>query len=184
MFNKNHIVFTGPESSGKTTLAQTFALKNKATFVAEYAREYLANKTNYTQPDLVEIAKGQQKLIDLAAEKNHLHNPPYLSDRQTQGGNKWVVCDTDLLTIKIWSEFKYGNCDDYITSTLIKNLPNLYVLCKPDFPWQDDPLRENPNDREELYNIYLTEIKKLNIPYIEVGGSVTERLDALMEYYK
>lgn len=170
--NIKHIVITGPESSGKTTLSEDFSSIKEGVLVPEFAREYLANKTSYVQDDLLEIAKGQQNLIDLALEKSYLPNPP-------KEETKIVVCDTDLLTIKIWSEYKYGSCDNWISSTLTNNLPNLYILCKPDFPWVEDDLRENPNDREELYSIYLTEIKKLNVPFIEVGGSVEERLREL-----
>lgn len=161
-----YIVFTGSESSGKTTLAKAFSKKENASLVEEYSREYLANKTSYIKANLLDIAKGQQKLIDLALGKNNLEK-------------KLVISDTDLLTIKIWSEFKYNECDSWITSTLSENLPNLYVVCKPDFPWEEDPLRENPNDRDVLHQIYLTEIKKLNIPFVEVGGSVEERLEIL-----
>lgn len=167
-----HIVITGPESSGKTTLAEAFSLAKRGVLVPEFAREYLADKSSYVQNDLLEIAKGQQKLIDKATEKNQLSAP-------NKEESKMVICDTDLLTIKIWSEYKYGSCDNWITSTLSNNLPDLYILCKPDFTWVYDPLRENPNDREELYNIYLTEIKKLNVPFIEVGGSIEGRLKEL-----
>ena len=171
--NIKHIVFTGPESSGKTTLAKAFSLKTDSYLVEEYAREYLVNKINYVKSDLLEIAKGQQKLIDLAIKNNHITNK-----------SKLIISDTDLLTIKIWSEYKYGSCNDWIISTLVNNLPNLYILCRPDFPWQDDPLRENPKDRDELYEIYLAEIKKLNLPFIEVGGSVEERFGLLEELLK
>lgn len=170
--NIKHIVITGPESSGKTTLAEAFSSLKGGVLVSEFAREYLANKTGYAQIDLLEIAKGQQRLIDKALK----NNPPPTS---LHGGGKMVVCDTDLLTIKIWSEYKYGMCNNWITSTLINHLPDLYILCKPDFPWEEDPLRENPNDREELYNIYLSEIKKLKVPFVEIGGSVEGRLKEL-----
>jgi nicotinamide riboside kinase len=162
---RKHIVFTGPESSGKTTLAKVFSKSKDVFLVTEYARKYLANKKSYVKADLLEIAKEQQITIDLALKSN----------------TKLVVSDTDLLTIKIWSEFKYNECDSWIKLNLLKNLPDLYVLCKPDFPWQEDPLRENPNDRNELYNLYLTEIKKLNIPFIEVGGSLEERLSEILK---
>jgi nicotinamide riboside kinase len=169
------IVFTGPESCGKSTLAKAVSSKIDSTLIDEYAREYLTQKTTYCQEDLLTIAKKQQDLIDRGKHKSHLPTPP-------QGGNNIICCDTDLLTIKIWSDYKYGNCNSSIIDTLKNNVPDLYILCKPDFPWQEDVLRENPNDRDELYRIYLNEIKALKIPFIEVGGSVEERLKVVFEF--
>ena len=49
----------------------------------------------------------------------------------------YLICDTDLLTIKIWSEYKYGSCDPEIMEFLKNNLPDLYLLASPDFPWEE-----------------------------------------------
>jgi nicotinamide riboside kinase len=163
----NIIVFTGPESCGKSTLAKAISSITDSVLIDEYAREYLTKKTTYCQEDLFIIAKKQQDLID-----------DYKSE------NKLIICDTDLLTIKIWSEYKYGNCDSWIIDTLKKNPPSLYILCKPDFPWEEDIMRENPNDRDELYAIYLNKIKALKVPFIEVGGSVKERTKVVLDSIK
>ena len=51
-----------------------------------------------------------------------------------------------------------------------------YLLCYPDLPWIDDPLRENPNIREELFLWYKEEIEALHIPYTSIKGEGNERL--------
>ena len=153
-------VFTGPESSGKTTLATKVSELKKGIYIPEAARDYLTNLgREYTINDLLEIAKLQYKLQEEAK----------------QNGDKIICFDTDLLTIKIWSEWKYGTCNPWILDRLYANSNSIYILCKPDFPWQYDDLRENPNDREELFNLYQKELELFNFPYQIVTGTLQER---------
>ena len=144
------IIVTGPESSGKTTLCKALSEHFKIPFTKEYAREYLdALSRDYNQNDLLKIAKGQLN-----------------SEQNTQ------LLDTDLITIKIWSEYKYGSCDKWLLNQLEKQKPekHFYLLCKPDIPWEADPQRENPNNREELLKIYKKEIGSLGHDYFIVEG--------------
>ena len=153
------IVITGPESAGKSTLIKQLSVYFKIPFVDEYARTFIDNlDRNYNQLDLIDIAKGQLDL-EKKVESNQL-----------------LLCDTDLLTIKIWSEFKYGSCDDFILNQLKQSPADLYLLCYPDIEWEFDKQRENPNNREELFYIYEEEIRKLNIPYRIIKGKEEQRI--------
>ena len=104
---------------------------------------------DYTQSHLLEIAKEQ-----------------LLSEHNAQ------ILDTDLITIKIWSKYKYGNCDKWIIEQIEKQKTEkrFYLLCKPDIPWEADPQRENSNDREELFEIYKEELANLGHNYFIVEG--------------
>ena len=149
------IIVTGPESSGKTTLCQQLSTHFKIPFTKEFARGYIHNlDREYLQKDLSIIAKGQ-----LQTEKTSENNP--LS-----------IYDTDLITIKIWSNYKYGNCDNWIIEQIKKQKQEnrFYLLCTADIPWQDDPQRENPNNREELFEIYKEELEELGHDYLIVKG--------------
>ena len=54
------IVVVGPESTGKSTLCENLAAHYNTVWVKEYAREYLlANGTNYSFENLLDVAKGQ-----------------------------------------------------------------------------------------------------------------------------
>ena len=59
------------------------------------------------------------------------------------------------------------NCNKWIINQIKKQKKEkrFYLLCKPDIKWEEDPLRENPNNRLELYKIYKEEIKRLNHDY-------------------
>ena len=149
------IVITGPESSGKTTIAKQIASHYKVPLVGEYARSYL-NKLGraYTQADLLEIAKGQIELENQALTMS----------------NGWVVCDTSLEVIKIWSDYKYKACDPFILDALTNRLPDVYLLMTPDLLWEYDPLRENSLNRDELFQLYKKELTKLTVPFYNISG--------------
>lgn len=86
---KMKIAFTGPESSGKTTMARWTAKHISYELVPEYSREYLQRKTAYHLNDLNNIALEQFK-------------------RNSAFGD--LVMDTEMLVMKIWCEEKYSNC--------------------------------------------------------------------------
>ncbi len=168
--NNEAIVLTGPESSGKTTLANQLSACWQVPLVQEVSRDYLKNKTSYQQHDLLKIGKQQYKQ-ELAALSN-------CSGK--------IVCDTDLLVIMIWSEVKYGHCDSWIYKTFEdsinqKSLSRYYYLCDFNIPWQDDPLRENPNNRDELFAVYLQKIKEYELKYSIVKGNPQERLQYVLK---
>ena len=147
------IVLTGPESSGKTTIAKRLAMDFNAPLVTEYARTYLeVLKRPYHQSDLKKIAQGQVATEEKAAAKN-----PHL-----------LICDTDLWTILIWSEEKYGSVDPYISNILEKQKTDLYFLLRPTLSWTYDPQRENPNDRNRLFHIYRNKLRTHRQPFLEI----------------
>ena len=150
------IIVTGAESSGKTTLCKQLSTHFKIRFTNEFAREFLNElDKDYTQEDLLEIAKGQ-----------------LASEQLTTSNQQLSLHDTDLITIKIWSEYKYGGCDNWILEQIEqqKSERRFYLLCKPDISWEADKQRENPNDRAELFEIYKTELESLGHTYFVVEG--------------
>ncbi|MFM8242561.1 MAG: AAA family ATPase, partial [Crocinitomicaceae bacterium] len=88
------IAFTGPESAGKTTLANWVAESLGLKLSPEYAREYLQIHETYTQ-----------ETLDIMAQTQFDRN------------NSAHVCDTEMLVFAVWSMEKYGN-----VSPLIQNL--------------------------------------------------------------
>lgn len=167
------IVLTGPESTGKTSLAKTLADHFEATWVPEYAREYLNQLSRpYVFTDLLEIAKAQLQLEETYAQKEE----------------RYLFCDTSLVVLKIWSEYKYGKCDPWILEQLQVRSYDLYFLCGDDVPWEYDPLREHPTQRAALYELYKTTLEDLGVRFVELRGSLTERLKkasvSLLDYQK
>ena len=148
------VVIIGPECTGKSTLTQALAKHFKASFINEYAREYIDQlERDYNELDILTIAKGQIQLED-----SHSTNSNFL------------FLDTDLLVCKVWSEFKYGRCHPWIVEQIEQRHYDHYLLCNIDLPWHDDGQREHPNHRRELFDIYQNELKKYNKSYSIISG--------------
>jgi NadR type nicotinamide-nucleotide adenylyltransferase len=155
------IAITGPESTGKSMLAEQLAEHYHTLWVPEYAREYINNLDRpYNQEDILEIARGQIRSETLIC-------------RQTK---ELLICDTELIVTKIWSEVKYGNCDPWILNMLENHKYDLYLLCDIDLPWEEDPQREHPHEREYLFNLYKKELTGRALPFFVISGFGKKRL--------
>lgn len=157
------VVIVGPESTGKSTLSQRLAEELGTDYVPEYAREYLENiNRDYNEKDLLEIAKGQLRLEDEKAEH----------------AKEMLLCDTDLYVIKVWSEAKYRKCHPWILEQIAARKYDLYLLTYIDTPWEDDPLREHPDekDRQYFYNIYRNIVVNSGVPWVDIRGNIEKRV--------
>ncbi|GAB3528835.1 hypothetical protein GCM10027443_07260 [Pontibacter brevis] len=169
------IAITGPESTGKSTLAENLARHYDTVWVPEYARTYVGNLGRpYTLEDLEAIARGQ-----LALEQ----------EMQPQA-KRILFSDTDLLVIKIWSEHAFGQCPTWIQDKLKQQNYNLCLLMGVDLPWEPDPQREHPHLRQYFYEWYKRELQALGVPFVEIYGQQEERLqlacrhiDALLQQH-
>ena len=156
----------GPECTGKTDLSQFLATHFQTSWVEEYARAYL-NKLGkaYEQVDLLKIAHGQLRM----------------EDEWIYDANKILVCDTNLIVIKVWGEHKYGNCDPDILKKIAERKYDLYLLTNVDIPWAEDPQREHPDKREYFWNIYKNEISATGVPFEEISGEREARRKKAIE---
>lgn len=155
------IAITGPESTGKSSICEALHLHFGGLVVPEYAREFLSNKADrYTFEDVEFIAREQLKREQSAFEAQH----------------KFLFCDTDLLVIRIWMEHVFGKCPQWIIDESLGKQYDLTLLMNIDLPWEDDPLREHPHQRELLFQKYLDALKDSGRPFAIVSGNGAERL--------
>lgn len=165
------VVLFGPESTGKTTLAQQLAQHYQTQWVPEYAREYLQDKWDREQTtcepkDLVPIAYGQMRLENQLAKK----------------ANKILVCDTDLLETKVYSEAYYtGSCDPVLEKYALQNKYDLYLLTYVDTPWEADDLRDKPDEREEMFQYFKQALEKYDRNFVILKGDKAFRLSTAIQ---
>lgn len=163
------IVIYGPESTGKTTLARNLAKHFNTDWIPEFAREYLEKKpTPVELSDIAIIAKGQIQIEDEA----------------TNTANRILICDTDVLVTKVYSEHYYNTCPDWIAKEAYNREYAMYLLTNNDIPWVEDKLRDRGDRREEMFLLFKTELEKAKRPYRIISGNFTERFQKAVDVIK
>lgn len=163
------IAILGPESTGKTELAQQLALHFGVSWVPEYARTYVEQlNALYTFEDVCAIAREQIKeelIWENSASKDRL-----------------VLFDTSLIITKVWFEFCFGKVPAFLTTRLNRNFFDLYLLCFPDLPWVPDPVREHGDDRDYFFEWYKREIEQTGKPFVIVKETGTQRTKMAIDF--
>ncbi len=153
------IVLTGPESTGKSSLGRALSRHFSWPLLGEYARGYLEiNGPSYGLDDLKRIAAGQIEAEKAMAAKKES-----------------FFADSDLLTIRIWLDDKFGLHWPFLDAHLKAYPAGHYLLLYPDIPWEPDPLREDPERRLFLFERYLAEIRQIERPYTIIRGTGPRR---------
>ena len=168
------IVIIGPESTGKSSLCERLAIHFKTKWVPEYARAYLLeNGMNYTEKDLLYIAKGQLALEDQFTLEVQKQFPVPSA----------LFIDTNMYVMKVWSDFVFKKSDPWIVAQLPLRTYHLYLLCDIDLPWTRDELREYPDleTRKRLYDIYRQLLESQPTPWVAISGNYDERLHKAIE---
>lgn len=163
MQKPKRILILGPESTGKSTLAEDLSSHFGEPWVPEFAREYLEKiDRSYHFEDLVEIGRGQMDL----------------EDRIVQIAKNYLFCDTDLRVIHIWSEHRFGKTDSWVLDEIDRRKYDLILLTDTDLPWTPDPLREYPEleMRQYFFKKYLQLAQESGFPYLIVSGDQQKRL--------
>ena len=167
------IAVTGPESTGKTELVKQLAELYDTVYVPEYAREYLdKNGMQYTQEDVLKMAKGQIELEQQYASK----------------ANRILFSDTEMIAYKVWLDFYGWEVPAWLTDRIKKDAFDLYLLTDIDLPWVADGQRDRPADREVLFNRFQEELEAAGADFGIISGKGMLRLDnaisTIEEYMK
>jgi len=176
------IVIIGPESTGKSTLCEKLAAHYHTSWVPEYAREYLQKHgPNYSSTDLIDIAAGQIELEEEALKK--LHDEKHQSAFNLHDTPKLFI-DTDMYVMKVWSEFVFNKCNNWILNRVAERKYDLYLLCDVDLPWIRDGLREYPDlkVRKRLYYFYKDLLLNQRVPWCEISGEYDERFSKAINF--
>jgi NadR type nicotinamide-nucleotide adenylyltransferase len=173
------IVIIGPESTGKSSLCEQLAKHYNTLWCPEYAREYLLkNGMDYKYDDLLTIAKGQVELEEKVI-KSAVGNQQLAPLRSPLTSHHYpIFIDTNMYVMKVWCEFVFGKCHQYILDQIAERKYDLYLLCNNDLPWIKDELREYPDaeTRQKLFSIYKNIMENQSTRWVEISGDYEERL--------
>jgi NadR type nicotinamide-nucleotide adenylyltransferase len=156
------VVLTGPECTGKSTLAIQLAAHYNTLCIPEYAREYVAGLSRpYTYEDVEHIA---------AMQVTQMHE-------YSGKARKILFLDTFLIITKVWFDVVFHRRPHWIDEELKRQHIDLYLLCDTDIPWEADPVRENGgSQREYLLELYRKELKEFGCNFHVVTGTGVDRL--------
>jgi HTH-type transcriptional repressor of NAD biosynthesis genes len=152
------VCFYGPESTGKSTMAQHLSKIYKTEYVPEVAREMIESN-DITLEDIIRIGREQtQRILEKAKTANRI-----------------LFCDTDLITTQIYSQHYLKQVPEvlYELEDLVKY--DKYFLFDIDVPWVADGLRDLGKVRKEMYDVFKNELDKRNVCYVNVRGTFEER---------
>lgn len=160
-FYIRRVALVGPESCGKSYLAEQLATHFNTAFVEEYARTYCDRfGTKLTELDFAHIAGGQL----------------YREDEMAKQANRILFCDTDLILTQVWSEvFFEGKTQPWIFWANHARRYELFLLLAPDIPWEADGTREYPHTREWQFERLRQELEARNLKYVVISGGFEER---------
>jgi NadR type nicotinamide-nucleotide adenylyltransferase len=151
------LCLTGPECTGKSTLAALLAREYGTVWVPEYAREYaIALGNTLTAADVEPIARGQIELTDRA--------PAH------------AILDTDLISTVVYSRHYYGACPTWIEDEARRRRADLYLLLDTDCEWLPHPARSpTSDDREDLFDAFRAALDEFDTRWQIVSGDWDER---------
>jgi nicotinamide riboside kinase len=151
------ICVTGPESTGKTTLAARLASWMNVAVVPEAARLYAERLgRELLASDVSPIAREHIALADAAA-------------------GPLEVLDTDLVSTVIYGRYYYGTTPAWIVRAERARRADLYLLCDIDVPWIPDGVRDRPTNREEMFGLFRDALRRRNAATVLIRGGWDRR---------
>lgn len=156
------VCFYGPESTGKSFLAEKLAMLYRTEFVPEVAREFITSN-NFTLDDILHIGREQTARTKL----------------KEKSASRILFCDTDLITTQIYCRQYLGVIPPELYDLEKEITYDEYFLFDIDVPWVADGMRDLGTQREAMYNVFKNELVVRNIPFVHVGGDY-ERREAIV----
>jgi NadR type nicotinamide-nucleotide adenylyltransferase len=164
-----HVVITGSECTGKSTLARQLADRHGTECVPEFVRQFAQTMGGRLQfSDHGPIARGQIGL----------------EDEYCARARQLLIHDTDLLSTVIYCRHYFGRCPEWIEAAATDRRSELYIVCDIDVPWVADGMRDRGDRREEMHRLFIDAADEFKVPWSLVSGDEMARLARATELVK
>ena len=159
-------VLIGPESTGKTTLAEELGRQLRIEPSREYARIYAeTNNQDLTFQDVMPIAIGQDDI-----ERNYIAGIE---------GN-YGLMDTCLVSTYVYSVMYYNRIPEKMNEMIHHDRYFHFFLCFYDTEWTNDSIRNMPFSREIMHGMFEKELIRRNLSYTLIDGGLGQRIAKCM----
>lgn len=161
------VVLTGPESTGKTTLARQLARHYETVWAPEYLRTFVEDKGALPGPaDSRLVADGH-----LAQEQALLEQAQHV-----------LFLDTDLISTYLYHRHYFGEQPSWLLNLSLQHAGDLYLLADIDIPWiPEEGQRDGPATRATLHARFRSELVTRNLPHVLLSGTPSHRLHRACE---
>ena len=161
------VCVTGPECTGKTTLARRLAGWSGTEWVPEAARAYAERVgRDLFASDVTPIAREHIALADLRTE------------RARASGARLLILDTDLLSTTVYARHYYGAVPSWIERAERARRADLYLLCDVDVPWLPDGVRDRPLDRDGMFTLFGRSLARRRARTVRIQGDWATRWES------
>jgi NadR type nicotinamide-nucleotide adenylyltransferase len=160
------IVLHGPESTGKSTLAERLAAHFGTVWVPEYGRAYCEKHgTDLLPEDLVAIMHGHIEAREALA-------------LQARG---LLIQDTDPVMTAAWSMMLFGHRIPALDA--FSDVGQLYLLMDIDLPWIGDEVRMFPERaaQQRFFELCRAELVRRDLPWALISGAHDARFNRALD---
>jgi len=158
---QKRLTLVGPESTGKSYMADLLAQRFGGPYVPEYGRPY----EHYRSP-------GPYR-----AEELHFIVDGHVAHRKTLSQRAGAVLfeDTDPLLTAVWAEMLLGHPLPDLEARI--ELPDHYLLLDANVPWENDPLRYYAKQelRQEFFDRTKAKLDAYDASYTLISGDFAAR---------
>jgi NadR type nicotinamide-nucleotide adenylyltransferase len=160
------VCVVGAESTGTTTLSRALAKHYQTTWAPEYGRFYTEGKLQANNTGSSWYTHEFEHIADLQNKAE---------DELARSCNKLLICDTNAFATELWHERYMGGMSTRVRKLTRKNYA-LYIVTGDEIPFEQDGMRDGEHIRHDMHKRFIEELKKRNLPYILVTGTVEQRL--------
>ena len=140
-------------------------------WVPEYARIYLESKSALYESigkDTNEVCL-EEDILPIVTGQLEAENKVALD-------TECVFFDTNPLQTKVYVSHYYHKKYDWLEDLILKQKYDFYLLTDIDIPWVSDPLRDRPDQREEMFQLFKNELDAGLLPYEIISGNFEQRI--------
>ena len=163
------IVLFGPESTGKSTLAEKLAKAFDTVWNPEFLRYYLNGKMRQlVEPNTFEIKEDEVINIAIGQLKSELEI--------VKIEKPVVFLDTCIHTNLIYADYYFETIPPALAKVVAMQNYDLFLFCNTDIPWVPDEQRDGVEIQRELYIKMQHYLSANNLPHAIVSGNKEMRL--------